>query len=103
MPGFSQNPGEIADQRVITNDLDDVPANGNALFPKKGVGALAANAVFLGPDGSNNGTVKLYHTDGTTSIPPAMAASVWHSVKPFTHVYFTGTTADTVMVGRTYK
>lgn len=103
MPKAIRNSGEIQNQRVITTDLDDTPANGNALFPRKLTGGIYANAILVGLDGTNNGAVKIRYLDGSDETIPFLAAGVWISMRPFSHVWLTGTTADTVMVGHTFQ
>ena len=101
MPGARINPGQIANQRVITTDLDDVVGNGNALFPMKGSGAYYATAILVSGNPTDAGAVKIRYADGRDETIPQVAPGVWVGMMPFSHVWSTGTTADAVTVGMT--
>lgn len=97
MAGIIRSSGLLAYQKNITTDLDDTVANANAVIKGN-----CSNAVLVGQDGSSTGAIKIRFADGSDDTLPYLTPGIWHNMAPFTHVYSTGTTADTVRVGVTF-
>jgi hypothetical protein len=97
MGKITRSEGLVADQKNITTDLDDTVANQNAVQHGRN-----ANAILVGQDGSSTGAVKIRFADGTDDTIPYLTPGIWHNMAPFTHVWSTGTTADSVRIGRTF-
>jgi hypothetical protein len=97
MSRITRAPGLILEQKNITTDLSDTVASQNAVQH-----ANFANAILVGQDGSSTGAVKIRFADGTDDTIPYLTPGIWHNMAPFSHVYATGTTADSVRIGRTF-
>lgn len=97
MAGIVRSSGLVANQKNITGDLSDTVANENAVQHGK-----CANAILVGQDGSSTGAVKIRFAGGEDDTIPYLTPGIWHNMAPFTHVYATGTTADSVRVGVTF-
>jgi len=93
-------PGQIKEEKAVTlGDSTGVPNAVNAAGEH-------ANAIWVGVTGN----VRLFFDGQSDDSADAdnsrtvvgLAAGVWHSRKPFKHVYLTGTTATSVRVGWTW-
>lgn len=90
--------GLIEEVRVLT---PSDTATYNSTFPANPQGnGVPANRILLGTAGAItirlSGKVATESNDITT---PALAAGVWHEMPPFIHIFATGTTPTSVMVG----
>lgn len=90
--------GLMEEVRVLTPSDTDIY---NSTFPASPRGdGTPANRILVGTAGAVK--VRLHGRDPVDAndiTTPILAAGVWHDMPPFIHIFATGTTPTSVMVG----